>query len=863
MADNPKSSEVPIPPTDAERSTRSCRYCIVGCGYEVYKWPVGQEGGPSADENALGIDYPAEYGEWPSPNMHEIIKENGQEYHVLFKPDTDYPVNETGAHSVRGGTQAQSLYSPNNEDYDDRLKQPKIRIGGTLMDVDWDTAIEAWALATEIATEDGEDPNGYGQKLYFYNFIENTFAGTKLCYDVIGSPNWGGHNRPALTPENPGLRRGAGLSEWSYAYEDAAEADTMVIAGADPKENQDIIFSKWVNEEGDPDIVFIDPRKKFLANYAENNGGIHLQVNEATDPILLNAIARHIVDQGWHDEQFISEWVMDNREAIDEISNYNKEFGLTHEEYYDLLDDERYAPANAAETTGVPAEDIKEAAKLIAQPDADETKTLFMLEKGLIWGWSHENTAAMGNLALLTGSIGKPGTGITRAGGHQEGFWMGGPAGDAIGEHSTQTWEGENVEEHTVAPNTVERVRDGEISHWHVIGCDPARQSYATQDLRNSLRERTNGAQPQTADLDEIERAFRERIEQGGMVITHQELYPNTTTQFADIVLPAEAVEAGEGPDQDYHRWNGERRFRQYQGFMEGPEAAKPDWEIFQLMGQRMGADDMDWGSSQEIFNMICEEAPGHGGRHSLQGITDAADAQDKTPAELMAETEEGVQMPTYEENGELKGTPRLHAPEEERNVMETRFINGRDMATFQRVDWDRVVDTENGTTIGDVYEQLSPGENEIWVTNGRLQHLWQNMYTHQRLEYIKKRFPQNIIQLHPNDAEAHGIEAGDLVEVTNDDVFNINGENTEGSFTAVAYVVDEDDATQGQSVAEGLAYTYWLYPDQVNNDINPAYLDPANPNPGYKYGKGRIRRLGESEVKDEMSFKPMNIALE
>jgi arsenite oxidase large subunit len=484
-----------------------------------------------------------------------------------------------------------------------------------------------------------------------------------------------------------------------------------------------------------------------------------------------------------------------------------------------------------------------------------------MLEKGLIWGWSHENTGAMANLTLLTGSVGRPGTGITRAGGHQEGFWTPGAEGDVIAERSTQTYDGERVEDVTLPPNSTERVKDGEISHWHVIGNDPARHSYSTQELRNTMRERTSGPQPQSADIEEIERAFRERIEDGGLVITHQELYPNTTTQYADIVLPALAVESGEGGD--YHRWNGERRFRQYQGFMDGPSGAKEDWEIFAMMGQRLGAEDMDWESSRDIFNEICQEYPGAGGDHSLEGIAPAAEANEMTPAEYMETVEDGVQQPIYEEDGEVQGTPRIHAPDGEREVMDHRFHTSTGEAIFQRVDWDRVVDTDEELTIGDVYERLSPGEDEIWVTNGRLEALWQNMYTHQRLEYIKKRFPQNILQLHPNDAAEHGIEAGDLVEITNDDIFHLNGENTDGSFTAVAYVLDESEADQGQPVQEGLAYAYWLYPGQVNNDINPAYLDPANPNPGYKYGKGRIRRLGESSVKDEMSFKPMNIAPE
>ena len=848
-AERPEN-EVPLPPADAERFPRVCRYCIVGCGYEVFKWPVGEEGGPTADENALEVDFPTDGmdGNWPSPHMHQVIRENGQEYNVLFKPDDDSVVNK-GQHSVRGGTQAESLYSPYSQGYDDRLKQPQIRIGGSLTPVDWDTAIEAFARVTEYATEQN-GPNGYGQKMFFYQFVENTYAGTKLCFDVIGSPNWGGHNRPALTPECPGMVN-AGLSEWSYSYEDAAEADTIVIAGGDPFENQDVIFEEYI-DQGDADIVQINPRRTFMANYAENQGGVFLQVNEATDPVLLNAIARHIVDQGWHDETFIDEWLMNDREAIDDEGWYNEEFGMTPEEYFDLLDDPQYAPENAAELTGVSAEDIRAAAELIAQPDAEETNTLFMLEKGLIWGWSHENTGAYANLPLLTGSVGREGTGITRLGGHQEGFWTPGSEGSVIEERSTQTFDGERVSDATIPPNATHRVRDGEILHWHVIGMDPLRHSYSTQDLRNRVRERTSGPQPQSADIDEIERAFRERIDQGGMVITHQEIYPNTTTEYADIVLPALASEAGEGGN--YHRWNGERRLRHYAGFMEGPSNAKADWEIFKLLGQRLGADDMDWERPEEIFTEITRDF--EGGEHDMHAIYEVADEQGKTPAELMRELDtDGVQMPTYvDDSGDLAGTPRVHAPDDSDRQLEHRFHTGTGKAIFQRVDWNRV---------SDVYEQISPNSDagEIWVTNGRVNRLWQNMYTHQRLDYIKKRYEQNIIELNPNDAAERGIEAGDLVEIVNEDVYNQHGENKEGSFTAVAYITE--DPPQGQVCPEGVAFAYWLYPEQVNNDIVPAYLDPANPNPGYKYGKGKIRRLGESDVKDEMSFKARNVAPE
>ena len=847
---------VPIPPKDAERYPTVCRYCIVGCGYEVYKWPVGEEGGPKAGENALDIDYPAQPlgGQGVTPHQHTIIEEEGQEYNVIVKPDDESPVNNNwskGDHSIRGGGMANSLYGPGNPSNNDRLKYPQVRIDGDLQPVDWDTAIKAVAAANRIAMNQN-GPNGVGMKLYFYQFMENTYAGTKLMFDVIGSPNWGGHNRPALTPENPAMRH-AGLWQFAYAYEDAHKADNILIAGAEPYENQSIIFQEHIHDgvaNNDATPIYIQPRRTFTANYAENKGGEFLQVNEATDAVLLNSIARHIVDQGWENTEFIENWTMRNSAAIADVGWYQTEFGDTFEELKSFLQNKAlYAPKNAAELTGVPADQIRTVAELIAKPrDGERPRTTFLWEKGLIWGWSHENSAAMGNLVLLTGSVGKPGAGLSRLGGHQEGFWVGGPAGDVISEHSTQTFQLSDGKEVTIAPNTIERVKDGEIRHWHVIGCDPVRQSYNTDQLQAQVEKRTEGTgiYPNNAELSEIKRAFRARMKNGGMVITNQEIYTRDTAEFADIVLPATSW----GEESDYHRWNGDRRLRHYGAFMEGPGAAKPDWEIFQLIGQEMGATDMDWANAREIFNEIAASAD-HG-PHAHKGVYEKAQAEGTTPAKVMKKLDTtGARMPITYENGELQETPRLHTPDAE-TPGSGRFYTSTGKAIFMRSDWDRVKD---------VYEQVKPdsSNNELWITNGRVNRLWQNLYTHMRDPYIIKRFEQNFIELNPADAQRIGVEAGDLVEVRNDDVYNMHGENTEGSFTAVAYV--SEDPPQGQIVPEGTAFTYWLFPDQENNDLAPEYLDPANPNPAYKYGSGQIVRLGESELKEAMSFLPRNVA--
>jgi len=111
---------VPLPPPNAKVSTTCCDYCTVACGYKVYTWPLGQEGGPKASQNAFGVNYPVDAlsGYWVSPNMHNIVKVDGRLSHVIVIPDGDSKVvNIGGTHSIRGGTIAQKCYNPAKPTY--------------------------------------------------------------------------------------------------------------------------------------------------------------------------------------------------------------------------------------------------------------------------------------------------------------------------------------------------------------------------------------------------------------------------------------------------------------------------------------------------------------------------------------------------------------------------------------------------------------------------------------------------------------------------------------------------------------------------------------------------------------------------
>ena len=108
---------IPLPPKDAEVLTTACDYCTVGCGYKVYRWPVGKEGGGKASENAFKVDFPHTniMTAWASPAQHNVVRHKGRPHNVLVVPDKDATVvNNGGNHSIRGGTLGQKCYNPEN-----------------------------------------------------------------------------------------------------------------------------------------------------------------------------------------------------------------------------------------------------------------------------------------------------------------------------------------------------------------------------------------------------------------------------------------------------------------------------------------------------------------------------------------------------------------------------------------------------------------------------------------------------------------------------------------------------------------------------------------------------------------------------
>ena len=493
-------TSVPLPPPGAEVITTACDYCIVACGYKVYRWPVagGHDGGPRADENAFGIDFPVyPTGPWIAPNQHNIVLHNGEPHHVVIIPDKDAQhVNVAGDSSIRGGAIAKKVYNPQTPTRD-RLTQPLMRVYGTLMPVPWD-------LALDVAAEVGQHvlhhhgANAYGVKTYSYQYMENTYAITKYALRSVRTANFTFHDTPSDVTSTPGFRD-AGFDNFAASYQDWHDAETLMICGTDPYETKTILFTQWIMPaiQNGQKTIFMVPRRTAGIAYAENHGGLWLDVQPGTDLLVVNAIARQIVENGWQDAEWIQEWVNNRWESSSGFGQgtrntpwqWRTTWGLFQTRGFEdwrewLMAQPEFELAAAAETSQVDPEKIRTAAQWMAAPRADGSrpKTSIMIEKGFYWSNNTGNTQAISALGIICGCGGRPGQMISRAGGHQRGGLRG---GGYPRNHSPEKLPGRRRR----AIDTDRYLLAGHTRLAHVIGNTWIQSMCGSQGLANKFEE--------------------------------------------------------------------------------------------------------------------------------------------------------------------------------------------------------------------------------------------------------------------------------------------------------------------------------------------------------------------------------------
>ncbi|MCH9682155.1 MAG: molybdopterin-dependent oxidoreductase [Deltaproteobacteria bacterium] len=843
---------VVIPPVGAEELTSACAFCIVGCGYRIYRWPVDEApGGLSADDNALGVEFPhaTPNRPWISPHQHNVVEVNGRLHHVVVLPDWKADVVNPGGDHTLGGVLARRLYSEGDPAKHDRLLRPQLRIGDEHVEITWDDAIElAGRLGRHVVDTHGE--LAWGMKTYSYQFYENTYAITKLAFSAVGTPCWAPHDQPRSGSSTPGLSA-AGVDPFSAGYPDWREADVVFLSGVAVYEARGVLFSNWVSPTPEGDalvdaqgrpskaLVVANPRRDVAAQWAEDNGGIHLQLRPGTDAVLNNAIARVILDRGWYDEEFIAQYtVSDDELALESEGNAMRAaYGATFEQWRAMIEgDERYTLAEAAAITGVPAESIERAAALMAEPRPDESghvrapRTSLMLEKGNYWSHNFPNSASLVSLGLLVGAGNRSGRMISRGGGHQRGMMRAAPYPI---EKSPETLQGRPA-----AIDLDQWTREGNLRLAWVIGCTWAGGGTAAAGpLFLRLIELTRETGPQldeaTAfptgrdgplDVEAVLDVLRARTDAGGTVLIQQDIYPQSLTHLADLVLPATSW--GEG---GFTRMQGERRLRYYAQITDAPGQCRADWEIVAAIARRMGYSGFDWPDADALFE---EAVGGSSGTQACAALVEHAQSMGVPARQLLAEHgTRGLQCPLHLEDGELRQTPRFHDADvfEETAGERGGFRTSTGKAIFALGRWDDAVERQ---------EQLAPRDGELWVINRRDSRTWSGMIEDRRIRHRMAQGIVNAVEMHPSDAAARGLSHGDRIRVTCASVVSAPVA-VDGAFEGVVEISDR--------VQAGVTCAYFNYFGEVSmaaNSVVSNTTDPINGMFSFKLGRGMFERL-------------------
>jgi arsenite oxidase large subunit len=817
MAYKRQIDRLPIVPKDAKEFNVTCHYCIVGCGYKAYTWPTNKQGGMAAGDNKFGVDLskqqPAETAAWYAPSMYNIVRQNGQDVHIVIKPDKDCVVN-SGLGSVRGARIAEMSYSQQRNTQLQRLTDPMVWRYGQMQPTSWDDALDLVARVTVAVINDmGED--GLFVSAFDHGGAgggyENTWGTGKLYFGAMKVKNIRIHNRPAYNSEVHATRD-MGVGELNNCYEDAELADTIVAVGTNALETQTNYFlNHWVpNLRGtsmdkkkaefgsEPieraKIVIVDPRRTVTVNACEVEAGrtnvMHLAINSGSDLALFNAWLTYITDKGWTDKAFIDASTKD----LDKARATNK---TSLEE--------------AARITGLTADQIRQSAEWIAQPKAGNARrrTMFAYEKGLIWGNDNYRTnGALVNVALATGNIGRPGGGCVRMGGHQEGYSR--PSDAHVGRP---------------AAYVDKLLIEGKGGVHHIWGCDHYKTTLNAFKFKQAYKKRTDLVKDAMmsvpyGDRPAMVNAIVAAIKGGGLFAVDVDIVPTKIGEACHVWLPA--ATSGEA---NLTSMNGERRMRLTEKYMDPPGQAMPDSLIAARIANHMERILREQGKGEYAdkfkgFDWNTEEDAFMDGYHGHE-----KGGEFVTYERLRAMGTNGFQEPaTAFTDGKIVGTKRLFA--------DGKFNSKDGKATFMETQWRGL---------------QAPGkedERKKWpylVNNGRANITWQNAYLDQDNEFVMDRMPYPYIQMNRDDMAELKVKQGDLVEVYNDN----------GSTQAMVYPTPTAKRKQ--------TFMLFAYPTGVQgNVVSPGVNEFIIPN--YKQTWGNIRKIADApEGVRHLSFKSLD----
>lgn len=644
-------------------------------------------------------------------------------------------------------------------DHSDRLLYPMLRdnVEQPFKRIGWESAIEK--AATEFKKIIGKyGPDAVGFYISGQCLTEEYYLSNKIMKGFIGSNNIDTNSRLCMSSAVSAYKMALGEDSVPGCYEDIELADTFLIAGANPAWCHPILFRRMEAHKAKNNgikIIVVDPRRTQTAAFAD----LHLQITPGTDVILFHGIARGLIEHGFIDSAFINQ----------------------HTEGFEAFRDKvmQRSLQEVAAICGIRFTDIYKAVKYIG------------FSGGFISFWAmglnqsvdgvNKNLALI-NLSLITGKIGKPGSGPISLTGQTNAM-----GGREVGGMATLS------SAHRDLRNPAHR---REIAnHWGVEDI-PEKAGLTATEMFSALKEGKMKAiwiictNPLVSIPDS--NLAEEALQKADFVVVQDISLQADTVQLANLVLPAATWLEKEGTVT-----NSERRISHLSKVMDAPGEALPDAEILLRFAKAMG-----WENHFSYRRM----AEIHQEHASLTKNTNL-DISSLNYERLS--TFGPMQWPVTEATP--NGTPRLFT--------DYQFYHPNGKAKLFAVAEENII------------EPLSK-EFPLILTTGRIRDQWHTMTRSGKVNTLKQHIGQPFLEIHPLDADKRNIRHGDPVIITSKrGNVQVTAQITDTLKKGVVFLPMHWGKLANKAFARA-------------NNLTDNRTDPVSKQPGFKFSAVEVNRF-------------------
>lgn len=639
----------------------------------------------------------------------------------------------------------------------DRITTPMIRksIHDAWQQVSWDEAI-AYAASeiSRINQQYGKASIGGITSSRCTN--EEVYVTQKLIRAVLGTNNVDTCARVCHSPTGYGLKQTLGESAGTQTFDSVMHSDVIFVIGANPTDGHPVFGSQMKRRlrEG-ANLIVADPRQIDLVQSPHIRSDYHLKLRPGTNVAIISAISHVIVTEGLVKEDFV-------RERCEWDS---------FEMWRDFAAKPENSPEALSEELGVPAEDLRAAARLYA------TGGNAAIYYGLgVTEHSQGSTMVMGiaNIAMATGNVGREGVGVNPLRGQnnvQGSCDMGSMPHEFTGyrhvsDDATRAlfeaaWGRPlSADPGLRIPNMLDAAIEGKFKALYCIGEDIAQSDPNTQHVTHAL----------------------ESME----CVIVQDLFLNETAKFAHVFFPGASFLEKSGTFT-----NAERRISPVRRVMT-PKNGMEDWEITAKLSTALGYP-MQYGHASDILDEIAALTP------TFRGVSF------KKLDELGS-----VQWPCDDEHP--TGTPIMHIDEFVRG--KGKFFITQYVPTTEKVN----------------------GRYPLLLTTGRILSQYNVGAQTRRTDNVAWH-KEDVLEIHPHDAEDRGIQEGDWV-----------GISSRAGETVMRALITE-------RVQPGVVYTTFHHPESGANVITTENSDWATNCPEFKVTAVQVNKV--SQISDwQRNFK-------